>query len=104
MGVGFFRFFTINKGGPFVNDQKMRNLFEQNRVKNGFKQLCKARIGLLVYKYGLSDVVLVDLHLLTIFRIPTLRIHPGKSEIGPTYLQNFEQKSLKISTFDWYWL
>ena len=72
MGVGFFRFFTINKGGPFVNDQKMRNLFEQNRVKNGFKQLCKARIGLLVYKYVRSNVVLVDLHLLAIFRIPTL--------------------------------
>ena len=37
------------------------------------KQLCKARIVLLVYKHGLSDVVLVDLHLLAIFRIPTLR-------------------------------
>ena len=73
MRVGFFRFFTITKGGPFVNGQKMRNRFEQNRVENDCKQLCKARIGLLVHKYGLSDVVLLDLHVLAIFRIPTLK-------------------------------
>ena len=65
----------------------MRNLFEQNRVKNGFKQLCKARIGLLVYKYGLSDVVLVDLHLLTIFRIPTLISFMGTIEVWWIYFR-----------------
>ena len=67
-----------------VNGQKMKNRFEQNRVKNGFKQLCKARIRLLVHKYGLSDVVLVDLRVLAIFRIPTLRIHPGNPKKGAT--------------------